>query len=124
MNRPTNANPFPLPSSLTWDGTPLEQDLEVVGDFELRLTASSTALDTAWIVMLQDVAPDGSTTDVTAGYLRASLREVDEAASRPGAPVLPGRRPQAVPIGSPVEYRIPLVPNADASPPATTSGCC
>jgi hypothetical protein len=112
LNRPANANPFPLPASLTWDGTPLEQDLDVVGDIELRLTASSTALDTAWIVMLQDVAPDGTTTDVTAGYLRASLREVDEAASRPGAPVLPGRRPQAVPIGQPVEYRIPLVPNA------------
>jgi len=57
------------------------------------------------------VAPDDSTADVTAGYLRASLREVDEAASRPGAPCLPCRSPEAVPIGDLVEYRIPLVPN-------------
>ena len=49
---------------------------------------------------------------MTAGWLRASLREVDEAASRPGAPVLPCRTADAVPIGEDVEYRIPLVPNA------------
>jgi predicted acyl esterase len=61
---------------------------------------------------LQDVAPDGEATDVTAGWLRASMREVDEAASRPGAPVLPCRNAQGVPLGEDVEYRIPLVPNA------------
>jgi hypothetical protein len=49
---------------------------------------------------------------ITAGYLRASLREVDEAASRPGAPDLPCRTFQAVPIVGPVRYRIPLVANA------------
>jgi uncharacterized protein len=43
---------------------------------------------------------------------RASLREVDEVASRTGAPVLPGRNPKLVPINEPVDYRIPLVPNA------------
>jgi hypothetical protein len=37
---------------------------------------------------------------------------VDEAASRPGAPVLPCRHPQAVPIGQLVRYRFPIVPNA------------
>ena len=73
---------------------------------------SATAADTAWIATLQDVAPDGEVTDVTAGWLRASLREVDEAASAPGAPVLPCRTAVAVPIGEDVEYRIPLVPNA------------
>jgi predicted acyl esterase len=62
--------------------------------------------------MLQDVSPNETVTDITAGWLRASLREVDEAASLPGGPVLPCRRAQAVPIGEDVEYRIPLVPNA------------
>ena len=112
LNRPANANSYPLPSLLTWDSAPLDRDTDVVGDIELRLTASSTALDTAWIAVLQDVAPDGTTIDVTAGYLRASLREVDESASRPGAPSLPCRHPQAVPVGERVRYRIPLVPNA------------
>lgn len=100
------------PALLAWTSAPLTDDLDMVGDIELRLVASATAMDTAWIVTLQDVAPDGQVTDVTAGWLRASLREVDEAASRPGAPVLPCRNPQAVPIGEDVQYRIPLVANA------------
>lgn len=100
------------PALLAWTSAPLTEDVDMVGDIELRLVASATAMDTAWMVTLQDVAPDGEVTDVTAGWLRASLREVDEAASRPGAPVLPCRNPQAVPIGQDVDYRIPLVPNA------------
>ncbi len=56
--------------------------------------------------------PPEPATDVTAGCLRASLRAVDEAASRPGAPVLPCRTFEAVPIGECVRYRIPLVANA------------
>ncbi len=84
----------------------------MVGDFELQLVASATAMDIAWMATLQDVAADGEITDVTAGWLRASLREVDETASRPGAPVLPCRNPQAVPLGEDVDYRIPLVANA------------
>jgi len=105
-------SPIDLPPSLSWTSAPLDAALDVVGDIELRLVASATAADTAWIVTLQDIAPDGGTEDVTAGWLRASLREVDEAASRPGAPVLPCRAPVAVPIGEDVTYRIPLVPNA------------
>ncbi|MDX1872541.1 CocE/NonD family hydrolase [Mycolicibacterium sp. 120266] len=100
------------PALLTWTSPELSADLDVVGEIELRLIASATAADTAWLVTLQDVAPGGEVTDVTAGWLRAGLREVDPAASTPGAPVLPCRTPVAVPIGEPVEYRIPLVPNA------------
>ena len=59
--------------------------------------------------MLRDIAPDGTITDITGGWLRASLREIDHAASRTGAPALPCRHPEAVPIGEPVSYRIPLV---------------
>lgn len=108
------AKPSPIdpPSSLTWTSAPLDAALDVVGDIELHLVAAATATDTAWIVTLQDVAPDGSVEDVTAGWLRASLREVDESASRRGAPVLPCRTPLAVPVGEELTYRIPLVPNA------------
>ena len=84
----------------------------MVGGIEVQLDAVSTAADTAWIAILQDVDAAGIVTDVTAGYLRAGLREVDEAASRPGAPDLPCRTFQAVPIGEPLRYRIPLVANA------------
>jgi uncharacterized protein len=100
------------PSMLSWTGPALEHDADMVGDIELRLVASATATDTAWIATLQDVAADGTVSDVTAGWLRASLREVDETPSRRGAPVLTCRNAQAVPIGQDVTYRIPLVPNA------------
>ncbi|MGX9791195.1 CocE/NonD family hydrolase [Mycobacterium sp. MMS18-G62] len=111
LNRVTTSEIDP-PSMLTWTSEPLDSALDVVGDIELRLVAAATAIDTAWIATLQDVSPDGGVTDVTAGWLRASLREVDEADSRPAAPVLPCRNAQAVPIGEDVEYRLPLVPNA------------
>ncbi|BBX07398.1 CocE/NonD family hydrolase [Mycolicibacterium aichiense] len=107
--KPSSIDP---PSMLTWTSQPLVAAIDVVGDIELRLIAAATAADTAWIVTLSDVSPDGTAEPVTAGWLRAGLREVDEAASRPGAPVLPCRHPQAIPIGDDVEYRIPLVPNA------------
>ena len=111
LNRPRASETDP-PSSLAWDTPPLVDDLEVVGDIELELHAVSTAPDTAWIVALQDVAPDEEVTTVTQGYLRAGLREIDDAASRPGAPVLRCRTFEAAPVGEPVRYRIPLVPNA------------
>lgn len=111
LNR-VKASPLDPPSQLSWTSGPLAADLDIAGAIELRLVAAATAIDTAWIVTLSDVAPDGSTTPVTAGWLRASLREVDAEASRPGAPVLPCRNPVAVPVGRDVEYRIPLVPNA------------
>ncbi|AFM17070.1 putative hydrolase, CocE/NonD family [Mycolicibacterium chubuense NBB4] len=111
LNR-AKSSPVDPPSMLSWTSEPLEDDLDVAGDIELRLEASATAVDTAWIVTLQDVAPDGAVTDVTAGWLRASLRAVDEAASRTGAPALRCDDAVAVPIGEMTAYRIPLVANA------------
>jgi predicted acyl esterase len=107
--RPSEADP---PSFLVWDTAPLAQDLDVVGPIELQLDASSTAPDTAFIAILQDVSERDKAVDVTAGYLRAGLRKVDDVASKPGVPVLDCRTFEAVPIGETVRYRIPLVPNA------------
>jgi putative CocE/NonD family hydrolase len=112
LARPPRAHKSDPPSVLYWQSAPLEADLDVAGDIELQLSATSTAIDTAWIVMLRDIAPDGTITNITGGWLRASLRETDPDASRTGAPVLPCRNPQTVPTGEPVDYRIPLVPNA------------
>jgi predicted acyl esterase len=111
LNRPVASETDP-PASLVWDTTPLAQALDLVGEIELALDASATASDTAWIAVLQDVSPAGVVTDITQGYLRASLREVDETISRPGCPILPCRTFQAVPIGERVQYRIPIVANA------------
>jgi predicted acyl esterase len=100
------------PAFLIWTSAPLERDLDVVGDIELQLDATSTAGDTAWIATLQAMDAAGVVTDVTAGYLRASLREVSEHTSRIGAPDLPCRSFQPVPVGETVRYRIPLAANA------------
>jgi putative CocE/NonD family hydrolase len=112
LQRPKRAEKSDPPSVLFWESEPLTGDLDIAGDIELRLTASATAADTAWIVMLRDLAPDDTTSAITGGWQRASLREVDEAKSRPGAPDVPCRNSQPVPIGHAVDYRIPLVPNA------------
>jgi predicted acyl esterase len=100
------------PSHLAWTSEPLKYDLDMVGDIELQLDAKSTASDTAWIAILQDVDASGAITDVTAGYLRATLRQVDESCSPIGAPTLPCRTAQLVPIGETIRYRIPVVANA------------
>lgn len=111
LNR-ARASEIDPPALLEWTSPALAGDLDVVGEIELQLDATSTAPDTGWIATLQDVAPDDSITPVTTGYLRAGLREVDEAESRPGAPVMPCRNFQPVRVGEMESYRLALVPNA------------
>ena len=111
LNR-TKASKSDPPTSLAWTSEPLNEALDLSGGVELELIASATAADTAWIATLFDVDQSGAAEPITAGYLRASLRAVDEEASQPGAPVLACRTAQAVPIGEALTYRIPLVSNA------------
>ena len=75
-------------------------------------TLVCTAPDTAFIAFLQDVYADGNATSITAGYLCAGLRKVNEEQGKEGVPVLPCNAFEAVPIGQKVKYRITLVPNA------------
>ncbi len=112
LDRPKGVKGPGLPSLLTWETPPLSDPLELVGEIELRLDASTTAADTGWIATLQDVDPAGETYDVTAGWLRASLRDVDKKRSVPGAPVLPCTTRKRVRAGKVRSYRIPIVPNA------------
>lgn len=109
--RPKGAPTPALPDRLVWDTEVLAADVDVVGELEIVLDATTTALDTAWMVTVQDVAAD-EIEDITAGWLRASLRTIDDAASHPGAPVLPLDRAVAVDPGTMTRYRIPLCPNA------------
>jgi putative CocE/NonD family hydrolase len=111
LHRAREANPPELPASLTWETDPLPADLDVVGPIELVLDATLSAIDAAWIATIHDVDGGGSVTEVTAGWLRASLRHVDRRRSRPGDPLLPYDRSERVPAG-PERYRIRIVPNA------------
>ncbi len=100
------------PSALLWESQPLPAALDMAGPAELVLEAATTAIDTAWIATLQDVAPDGQVTDVTAGWLRGSLRAVDEARSSPGRPAHPYDTLEPIVPNARVTYRIGLVDNA------------
>jgi predicted acyl esterase len=111
LNRPRASETDP-PAFLHWTTPALPQDLDLTGPIELQLDAACTAPDTAFVTVLQDVDENDKAVNVTAGYLRAGLRALDEATSIPGAPVLPCRTFEAVPVGEKVSYRIPLVPNA------------
>ncbi|WP_420078689.1 CocE/NonD family hydrolase [Streptomyces sp. JL4002] len=100
------------PTRLTWTSEPLPQTLDLVGDVEVELHAAATATDTAWIITLQDVAPDDTIVNVTAGWLRASLRRTDAHADAAAPLELPCRESEIVVPGSVTRYRIPLVTNA------------
>ena len=109
---PPDANAPGLPPHLQWESRPLAANLDMVGDIELTLEASLSASDAGWIITLIDVAPDGTSSLITGGWLRASMRTVNAAKSRAGLPVLECRHPVAVPPNELVSYRIPIVANA------------
>jgi putative CocE/NonD family hydrolase len=110
--RGRNANPRLLPTVLTWDSLPLDRSSALVGPLVLQLEASSTASDTDWIVKLSDLAPDGTTRDLTQGWLRASHRMEDAQRSTPHRPFY--RHDRAVPLtpGQPTTFRIEVLPTA------------
>ncbi len=60
---------------LVYQTGPLTQPLEVTGNPEVELFASSSAPDTDFFVRLIDVAPDGVARDVSMGMVRARYRE-------------------------------------------------
>jgi predicted acyl esterase len=80
LNRPRASETDP-PAFLHWTTPALPHDLDLTGPIELQLGAACTAPDTAFITVLQDVDENDKAINVTSGYLRASLRAVDEATS-------------------------------------------
>ncbi len=89
---------------------PLISDMEVIGPVSLVLYAASSANDMAWIVKIDDVAPDGSVTVVSKGWLKASHREVDETRSRLGQPFHPHTDPTPIEPDKVYRYDIEIWP--------------
>ncbi|MCU1482922.1 MAG: peptidase [Subtercola sp.] len=118
--RPKNANAPEYPNLLQWALPVPAEGMEFVGDIELQLDATITALDTAWMIVLEDVDADGTAETITAGWQRAMLRTVNEAASTPGAPAIECITPTAITPGELVRYRISIVPNARHLEPGHT----
>lgn len=72
--RSTTGRGYPL----TYTTEPLAEDVEVTGPVTAVLYASSTALDTDWVVKLCDVDPTGYSRLLTEGILRAWYRDSKE----------------------------------------------
>ncbi len=68
---------------LRFSTAPFEAETEIVGPVRLDLTLSATALDTYVIARLSDIAPDGTRTKLSWGWLLASHRTIDQARSNP-----------------------------------------
>lgn len=77
---------------LVYTSEALQEDLEVTGPVKARIWASSSALDTDFVVRLVDVYPDGSAQNLTDGIIRARYRNFDETGDvsllKPGQPYL------------------------------------
>ncbi len=97
---------------LTWRTPVLDTPLTLAGPAALHLVASSSASDTDWIVKLADVAPDGSETIITNGYLRASHRELDTTRSREGVPYHTHVNPTPIEAGERYAYEVEIWPTA------------
>ncbi|MEX2571561.1 MAG: CocE/NonD family hydrolase [Gemmatimonadota bacterium] len=69
----------------TWTTGPLDVPTEVTGKYELEFWAEATAEDTDFVLQVSDVAPDGTSTQVTSGYLNAP-RNDSRATPRPLRP--------------------------------------
>jgi putative CocE/NonD family hydrolase len=96
------------PQGLTYTTPALTQPLHLAGPSELRFWAVTEGSDMAWVGRLEDVAPDGSASLITQGWLRASFRYVDPARSQPGDPYLPDDRDTPVTIGETTMYRMDI----------------
>jgi putative CocE/NonD family hydrolase len=85
---------------LTYTSAPMERDMEITGHPLVTLFVSSTESDGAFIVYLEDVAPDGRVTYITEGQLRGVMRKVTDEPSpyKKMGPHRTERRADAMPI--------------------------
>jgi uncharacterized protein len=90
--------------SLTYTTDPLERALDVVGEPSVRLFASTSAVDTDFIVTLSDVHPDGYSEIVRQGALRGRHRGGPQSTELMG----PGEVYELVVSLSPVVHRFRL----------------
>ena len=97
---------------LSWSTAPFEEPVTLMGTGAFHLFAAIDQDDTNWIMRLWDVAASGTRQLLTTAYLKASMRELDEAASTPGGPVHPLTRKVPVTPGAIEEYVLRVYPFA------------
>jgi hypothetical protein len=107
FNEPWLGSNKPSPC-VTYSSAPMVADTEYTGPHALYLYAELDHADAHWIAVLFDVAPDGTKTQVTKGWLKASHRELDPGRSRAERPYHPHTRAVPVKPGEVNEYAIEI----------------
>jgi predicted acyl esterase len=102
---------------LIWKTEPMTKPTEITGPMVFHLVAASDQDDTDWFVFVKDEAPEGSSTVLTRGFLKASHRSLDAAKSKPHQPWHPHNRVDPVTPGDPIEYAIEIVPTCNVFAP-------
>ncbi len=115
-----NGRPDPVRRILTFTSPPLEADVEVTGPIVLRLFASSSAIDTQFIVKLSDQLPQEQAARergdqpafvvASKGWLKASHREKDEERSTTLRPFYTHTNPQPLVPNEVYQFDIELMP--------------
>jgi uncharacterized protein len=90
--------PLPARNAVAYVSAPLESDTVMLGTGSVDLWLRSTAPDVDLEVTVSEVRPDGQETYVQSGWLRASRRALDKAASTPLHPVPTYRAADAAPL--------------------------
>ena len=107
-------------SSLTYSTKPLAQDIEVTGLITADLWAELTSTDATLVAVLSDVDPSGKSTQISAGFLLASHRAIDEQKSTkgPGGLIIRPWHPftraaqSPVPVGQAQRYLVEIYPTS------------
>ncbi len=88
---------------------PLVETTEIIGPMALRLYASTTDTDALFFVTVFAEDADGTTDELTRGWLRASQSALDPDRSAPSLPYHRHDRREPVAPGQPRRYEIPVV---------------
>lgn len=105
---------IPDSTGASWLSEPLTEDVVAVGSGSVDLWITTSTGDTDLEVTLSEVRPDGTEVYVQSGWLRASHRTLDEAASTETRPVHTHAGSDAAPLPDGVftEVRVELFPFA------------
>ena len=108
--------PIPAGSGVGFSTAALAADTTVIGFGSLDLWLQSSAEDTDLEVTITEIRADGSEVYVQSGWLRASHRALDEAASLPNQPIHTHLEADAAPLpaGEFTEVRVEIFPFAHA----------
>lgn len=110
-------NVYNARGALVFQTPPLVERTEVVGPITTTLHASTTQPELLLFTSLWDIAPNGDRQLLTRGWLRGSLRQEDEDASRPWQVAHTFDNPVPVSTDEPDVYRLNLVPIAHVFKP-------